>query len=213
MTVLVDIVIVAIIAICAILGYVKGLTKVLIGIIAFALSIVVAFVLFIPVSNFIIENTEIDENLEESIRKIIISEDGKVEEEKLPNAMADYINKKVSEASNDVKQGIADSTSKDLSHTIIKGGSWIALFIAARLVLILLKLITGLITKLPVIHQCDKLGGVIYGVLKGLIIVYVTLTIISFVSPMTNGNLAENINNSYIGSIMYNNNLLLNIIF
>ena len=213
MAVVVDLVIVALIAICAILGYIKGLTKVLIGIIAFALSIVIAFVLFIPVSNFIIQNTQFDEELEKSIREIIISDDEKVESEKLPNAMADYINKKIVETSNNAKQEIADSTAKDLSHTIIKAGSWIALFIVARLILILLKLITSLITKLPVIKQFDKLGGVIYGLLKGLIIVYVTLTIISFVSPMTNGNLVENINNSYIGSIMYNNNLLLNIIF
>ena len=46
-----------------------------------------------------------------------------------------------------------------------------------------------------------------------LIIIYVLLAIISFISPMMSGSLATAIEDSYIGSMMYNNNLLLKIIF
>ena len=64
MSVIIDLIIVAVIAICIIIGYVRGLTGCLIKILSFVLSLVIAFILFVPVSNFVIENTQIDENLE-----------------------------------------------------------------------------------------------------------------------------------------------------
>ncbi len=212
MSVIIDLIIVAVIAICIIIGYVRGLTGCLIKILSFVLSLVIAFILFVPVSNFVIENTQIDENLEKSIREMIIS-DNKSSEEEIPTAMSDYINKRAEEIVDNAKEEVVNATARDISQTIVKAGTWIALFIVARIALIFLKLITSLISKLPVIKQCDKLGGIIYGVLEGLLITYFALAVISFITPITNKNLSENINKSYLGSQMYNHNLLLKIIF
>lgn len=214
MTIIVDLVIVAVIALCIIIGYIKGLTGSLIKILSFVLSLVIAFVLFVPVSNFIINNTQIDENIEKTIRETIISnEETTNQNETMPTAITDYINQKVEEAADNAKESVVDSTAKDVSQTIVKAGTWIALFLLARIALVLLKFITNLITSLPVIKQFDKLGGIIYGLIEGLIITYLALALISFITPMTNRTLSENINKSYIGSKMYNNNILLNIIF
>lgn len=212
MSVIIDLIIVAVIAICIIIGYVRGLTGCLIKILSFVLSLVIAFILFVPVSNFVIENTQIDENLEKSIREMLIS-DNKSSEKEMPTAMSDYINKKAEEIVDNAKEEVVNATARDISQTIVKAGTWIALFIVARIALIFLKLITSLISKLPVIKQCDKLGGIIYGVLEGLLITYFALAVISFITPITNKNLSENINKSYLGSQMYNHNLLLKIIF
>lgn len=212
MSIIVDIVILAIIVLCIIIGYVRGLTGSLIKIVSFVLSLIIAFVLFVPVSNVIINNTEIDENLEASIRNMIIQEEQN-EDENMPEAITDYIGQKIDQAADDAKESIVDSTARDVSLTIVKAGTWIALFIIARILLIFLRFITSLIAKLPVIKQFDKLGGIIYGLLEGLIIVYVLLALISFVSPMLNGTLANAIDESFVGSMMYNNNLLLKIIF
>ena len=54
MAIIVDLVILGIMALCIIIGYVRGLTGSLIKILSFVLSIIIAFVLFIPVSNLII---------------------------------------------------------------------------------------------------------------------------------------------------------------
>ena len=212
MSVIIDLIIVAVIAICIIIGYVRGLTGCLIKILSFVLSLVIAFILFVPVSNFVIENTQIDESLEKSIREMLIS-DNKSSEEEMPTAMSDYINKRAEEIVDNAKEEVVNATARDISQTIVKAGTWIALFIVARIALIFLKLITSLISKLPVIKQCDKLGGIIYGVLEGLLITYFALAVISFITPITNKNLSENINKSYLGSQMYNHNLLLKIIF
>lgn len=212
MTIVVDLVILAIMALCIIIGYVRGLTGSLIKILSFVLSIIIAFILFIPVSNLIIDKTSIDENLEQSIREAIIQED-KTEEGKMPETITNYIGEKVEEASDSAKEAIVDSTARDVAVTIVKAGTWIGLFIVARILLIFLKFVTGLITKLPVIKQFDKLGGIIYGILEGIIIIYVILAIISFIAPMIGGNIIDAIDNSMVGSILYNNNLLLKIIF
>lgn len=211
MTIIVDLAILAIIILCVIIGYIRGLTGSLIKILSFVLSIIIAFILFIPVSNLIINNTNIDDNLEQTIRNMIVQENE--EEKNIPDTIQNYIEEKVNEASDMAKEAVADSVSREIAITIVKAGTWISLFIIARILFIFLKLITSLIAKLPVIKQFDKLGGIIYGLLEGIIIVYIILAIVSFVSPMINPDVSSTINNSTIGGFLYNNNLLLKIIF
>lgn len=214
MSIIIDLIIAGIIALCVIVGYAKGLTGALIKIVSFVLSLIIAFILYMPLSNYIINNTQIDNMIENTIRESILkNNDQTKKEENMPTAITDYINQKVEDASNSVKENVINSTAKDVSQTIVKAGTWIMLFIIARIALIVLKFITALIAKLPVIKQFDKLGGIIYGLLEGLVITYLALALISFITPMTKGNLSSDINKSYIGSRMYNNNLLLKIIF
>lgn len=214
MSIIIDLIIAGIIALCVIVGYTKGLTGALIKIVSFVLSLIIAFILYMPLSNYIINNTQIDNMIENTIRESILKNDDQTKkEENMPTAITDYINQKVEDASNSVKENVINSTAKDVSQTIVRAGTWIMLFIIARIALIVLKFITALIAKLPVIKQFDKLGGIIYGLLEGLVITYLALALISFITPMTKGNLSSDINKSYIGSRMYNNNLLLKIIF
>ena len=213
MSIIIDLIIAGIIALCVIVGYAKGLTGALIKIVSFVLSLIIAFILYMPLSNYIINNTQIDNMIENTIRESILkNNDQTKKEENMPTAITDYINQKVEDASNSVKENVINSTAKDVSQTIVRAGTWIMLFIIARIALIVLKFITALIAKLPVIKQFDKLGGIIYGLLEGLVITYLALALISFITPMTKGNLSSDINKSYIGSRMYNNNLLLKII-
>ena len=72
MGIVIDVIIIAILAICIGLGFKRGLTGSLLKIVSFILALIIAFVLFKPVSNFIIDNTNWDETLEQSIRQIFI---------------------------------------------------------------------------------------------------------------------------------------------
>lgn len=245
MGIIVDIIIIAIFAICLGLGVKKGLTGSLLKIISFVLALIIAFILFKPVSNFVIDHTNWDETLEQAIRQTLIEENPKEnnqveqnkqeenaqtqngEEQKIQVAneengkkqrmsevMMDYINEAVENAGTEAKNAIVDSTARNVAVTIINVGVLIVLFLVSRIVLMLIKGLTQLITKLPVIKQFDKLGGIIYGLLESLIIIYVILAILSFVSPLiSQTGIIQAIENSFIGSIMYDNNLLLKIIF
>lgn len=220
MSIIIDLVIVAIIALCIFLGYRRGLTGSLLKIISFILALVIAFILFKPVSNFIIDNTNWDENLEQAIRQTVM-EEGQVEtteedEEKgsMPDVMMNYINEAVENAGNEAKNAIVDSAARNIAVTIINIAVLIGLYLIARIVLLLVRGLTSLIAKLPVIKQFDKLGGIIYGLLQSLIIIYVILAMVSFASPMMeDSGIIEGIQKSFVGSALYNNNLLLKIIF
>lgn len=221
--IIVDLIILAVLLICIGLGYKRGLTGCLLKIISFILAIVIACILFKPVANIIINNTQIDDDLEKSIKSIIVkqedetiknSEDPMDDNTTMPTVVENYINETIENTTDDIREKVADATARKVAITIINAGTWIILFIIAKILLVILKIISNWITKLPVIKQFDKLGGILYGLVEALIIIYFIMAIISFVSPMIpNSAIILSIKKSFIGSFMYNSNLLLKIIF
>ena len=214
MGIIVDLIIVGILVLCVFLGYKRGLTGSLLKIVTFLLALIIAFILFRPVSNFIINNTKLDENLESSIKSMFLEVEDNDTSSNMPTAMTDYINKVIEDAADDAKTAVVETAARDVAISIINLGVVIVVYIIARIILIFVKGIASLITKLPVIKQFDKLGGIIFGLLKALVIIYVILAIISFVSPViTDSGVIDAINQSFIGKGMYNNNILLEIVF
>lgn len=215
MSIIIDIIIVAIIALCLFLGYKRGLTGSLLKILSFVLAIVIAFILFKPVSNLVINHTNWDDSLKESIKQFITEKTATPEaKSELPQVIVDYIDETMAESINEAKEVAIDNTAQSVTNLIVNAGVWIAVFIIARILLIFIKFITALIAKLPVIKQFDKLGGIIYGILEAFVILYLLLAIISFIAPTLNDSgFIDAINKSFIGSMLYNNNLLLKILF
>ena len=211
MAIIIDIVIVAIIALCLFLGYRRGLTGSLLKILSFVLAIVIAFILFKPVSNLVINHTKWDDSLKTSIEQFITEKTSTPEEKSsLPQVIVDYIDETMAQSVNEAKEVAIENTAQSVTNLIVNAGVWIAVFI----LLIFIKFITALIAKLPVIKQFDKLGGILYGILEAFVILYVLLAIISFIAPMiNNAEFIDALNKSFIGSMLYNNNILLKILF
>lgn len=218
MSIIIDLIIIAIVGICVFFGYKKGLTKCVIKILSFIIAIAVAAILFKPVSNIIIDNTQIDETIKQSVVNIVkedVKENGEVKEDTdLPKTMVEYINKSVETAVQDTKETIVENAANGIAVTSINVGVAILLFIIVRVLLIFVSALSKIITDLPIIKQFDKTGGLLYGLVKSLVIILVIFALISFISPLIGetGIITE-INKSFIGSILYNNNLLLKIIF
>ena len=64
---------------------------------------------------------------------------------------------------------------------------------------------------MPIIKQLNGIGGIVYGTAKGLIIVYLILTILFFVvSANSNGEIANAIDNSSVTKFLYDNNIIVN---
>ncbi len=221
MSLIIDLIIIGILVICVFIGYKRGLTGSILKIVSFILALVIAFILFKPISNFVINNTNWDESLEQAIRQMAVEEnnnEGTVAEEDQKKGMSDvimnYINEAVENAGEEAREAIIDSTARDVAVTIINVAVAIALFIVARIILFLIRGLASLLTELPIIKQFDKLGGIIYGILQSLVIIYVILAVISFISPMIAGTgFIKGIQESNIGSMLYNNNLLLKLFF
>lgn len=218
MSIIIDLIIVGILAISIFFGYKKGLTKCVIKILSFVIALVVAFILFKPVSNFVIKNTQIDDTIKEAVMNIVkedVQENGKVKEDtNLPDSMVNYINESIEKAVVEAKTNVVEVAAENISIMTVNVGVAILLFILVRIALIFVSALSSIITDLPIIKQFDKAGGILYGLLKALVIIFVLFALISLISPMIEQTgIMIAIHKSFIGSLLYDHNILLNIIF
>lgn len=223
MAFIIDIIIIAVIALCTFLGYKKGLIKLAVGILGFFLAIIIALVLYTPISNFIINNTNVKDNIKnaisDTVKSYVIKEESTEGEEKQQESkvMVTYIDGIVAKQKEMIVTGekeLIDTVSDNVAVNIIRIGVALAVFIISKLILIFINVFADLIGKLPIIKQFNKAGGTIYGVIQGILIVYIVFAIISLIAPMLNNtDFLEQINNSLIGNMVYNNNIILKLLF
>ncbi len=195
----VDLIIIAVVALSTFFAYRKGLVKLAIGLCAFVISIVVTFILYYPISNLVINVTGIDEAIEDAIYEKAndVIKEG-TQEEGLTNQMLET-----------TKNEMLPETARNLAINIVRGGVMIVLLIAVRIGLKFITAIADAIAKLPIIDQINKTSGMVYGVIRGILIVYVALLILGIpgkVNPNNKWN--QSIDQSFLGKTMYQNNVL-----
>lgn len=216
MSIFIDLIVIAVFAICIFLGYKRGLVQLVLRLCSFVLALVISLVLFKPISNFVINNTEFDENIKNYIIEISSSETNtnnvtNTENSNSPEIFVKYINSSIEKATAEAKDNaieyVADYVSKNIVSIIVL----LILFIILRIVLIFIKIISDAITELPIIKQFNKSGGLIYGLIEALLIIYIAFAIIALL--IKNPTLEQSINSTYIASMLYNNNLILLLLF
>ena len=196
MSIVVDLIIVVLILMSVLTAYKKGLVSLALGLVYFLIAIAITTVLYKPVSNFIINATSIDETIENVIY------------EKANNAIEEKSDGST-QAIDLAKKGMLPETARILSINIVTGGVIILLLVGTRIALIFAKTISNWVTSLPILEQINKAGGIAYGLLRGVLIIYVALLLIGAFSEVKPDNvLNNNIENSYIGKVMYENNIL-----
>ena len=212
MGIVLDLILLASLALSIFFGYKKGFIGVAFNLCAFLVAIIVTWALFNPVTNIVINNTEIDEEIKNAIvEKGVIKQEQKDKEE---NKVSDFIGQYITTPITDTTNNVVEETAKVISEKIVAIGVAIVLFIIVRLALILLKFIAEAIAKLPIIKQCNKAGGLVYGAIRGMFMIYTFLAILFLIMSVNNsGTIAKMINSSIISKILYENNLILNIIF
>lgn len=216
---IIDLIVIGIILLSTFLGYKKGLIGVAFKIASFIIAIIITLILFKPISNFIINNTEFAQTIENTIVQKLSTaeiENGQIKQENsnLPEVIVNYINVGLQNTVNEAKDSIVKIVARNLAETIIDIIVIIGLFIITRLLLLFAKAILEAISEIPIIKQFNKAGGILYGILRGLLLIYLTLAIISLLLPMLDKTAILNIiNNSILTKILYNNNIILMIFF
>lgn len=191
-----DLIIIAIVILSTFLAYKKGLVKLAIGLCAFVISIVITVVLYQPISNFIIHVTSIDEMIEDAIY------------EKTNDVIQEH-----TEQSNQLvetaKNEMLPDASRQLAINIVRGGVMIVLFLASKIVLRFITVLADAIAKLPIIDQLNKTSGMIYGIIRGILIIYVGLLILAIPAQINpNHKINTTIQQSLLTKVMYENNIL-----
>lgn len=218
--ILVDLVIISIIASNAFWGYRRGLVGVIFKVLTFIVSILIMFVLYKPVSNTIMERTQLDEWLSAKIAENIEGttlKDGELIEyddnSSVSRVVVDELNSFVKDALKKAETNVVEYVSTNIAIRMIRIGTMLCLFIVSRFFLLFIRFFAEIIANLPIIRMFNRSGGLIYGVIKGFLVTYVILGVFSIISPLiSNWGVLDAIQDSSLGKKMYNDNVIIEFI-
>ena len=210
--IILDVIIVAIIIGNVYLCYKKGLVNLAVGLIAVVAAIILSVILYKPVTNIIVENTEFDETIQNTIVETFTPEGAEGGQVKYVGILS-YLETELGNAINQTQNDVVYETANAMAVKIINLIVFIVIFTAVRVILFALTFVADAITSLPILKQLDDVGGILYGIVKALLIIYVALAIVSVIVSITaNVNISDAITNSYVTKFFYEHNLLLDIL-
>ena len=206
-----DIVLIIILLISAFIGYKKGLVGVVLSIVSLILSIILAVFLQSTVANYLYNDTGVGTMIESSIKTTIETE------------LENRLNTEVEENENkfidmffepeELASTMVDESANKITMFILKGISFVGIFILVFIICYILRMILNIVFKLPILNSINKVGGVSLNVLKTVFKIWILLAIIYFVSFVP---LVSTINNfidsSVVTKFLYENNIIVNIL-
>lgn len=217
---IVDIIIILIFVVSIAIAYIRGLSSVIYQLISWIITIALIFVLCKPITNVIVDKTTLDETISSSIQTNLEENFGEnfengttinEENSNISDSVISIINGYINEANEREEENIAEYVSREISYIAVSAIVILGIFIFARVVSLLVKFVLDVIVSLPIFGTVNKVGGIAYGVIRAFLIIYIVLAIISLLSPaLANTGLISTIKSSNIGSIFYNDNLILN---
>ena len=212
MGIILDIIIVAIIALNVYLCYKKGLVNLAVGLIAVVAAIILSVIFYKPVTNLVMENTEFDEAIENTIVETFAPEGEEAGQVQYVGILS-YLETELGNAVNDTKNEVVYEAADAMAEKILNLIVFIIIFTAVRVALFALTFVADAITSLPILKQLDDVGGILYGLGKALLIIYAVLAVVSVIVGFTaNTAISDAISSSYITKFFYDNNIILNIL-
>ena len=125
-----DIFILAILVLSIFMGYKKGLISLIFSLCAFIIAIILTWILYTPITNFIIDNTDFDENIESAIieKGINTSEEETKDnkntiknEDNINTYVEKYLEGSVEETKDKTIENTADIISKKIVSIVNRG--------------------------------------------------------------------------------------------
>ena len=212
----VDLLILILMIVSVYFGYKKGFLKTITGVLSIVLSLVIAITLYHPVEEYI-KKTTVYEYVYDNVNSQLEAPDE--ETSQISEYGAGKLNlprnflKTIQEKANDTKENITDTIADFSAGSAVKIISMLLVFFAARLIIFCILAIAGLIKKLPLIGWSDRMLGVLFGFVRGFLIIYLLLAVITVSAQIKSDNiLARAVKQSEFAKIMYNNNVFLDFV-
>ena len=199
-----DIIVIAIIATSAVFGYKRGFLRSIIGMLSLIASIALAWVLY-PVVSDLLTSMGFRDIVFEKIQEVMSSYIGTSEQ---ISALPQFMQSAVVTGSGE----ILFSTATTVAETILNIISFIAVLIIARIIIWIAQKLLIALSKMPIIGFLNRIAGLIFGALQGLLITFILFSLIYAIVPMSdNSSLYGSIENSVIAGKIYNSNPIINI--
>lgn len=198
--IILDIVVLALIALAAFSGHKKGLVGIIVGFASLILSIVLAFALQSAVAEALY-NSGIGTSINNTINGAI---EEKLEKgEDINNTVYGKIVKTIT------TEEQVDSASQTITKFVLKGISFIIILLIVHLICYILQMILNVVFNLPILSQINGIGGTAVGALSMILKVCIALAIISFLSPMPMFEpIVGYVNQTILVKFLYNHNFL-----
>lgn len=216
---IVDLIIIAVIVVCVLVGAKRGLVLSLISALSLAIALFVGYLLM-PVVGTVINQTSFPKKTEDVvytyINEALSAEQSQtdyaaaLEDSALPEFLKNKIEVILEESEDNAPtEQVSRKAAKSVTDIAVKA---LAVFIVAVVVFIGLFIVRILwkgVRKLPMIHQLDSLGGVVFGLAEGVLLICAFMLLLGLVSASGSWQgLASHVQDSTVGAFFYGHNFL-----
>lgn len=193
MGIIIDIILLAILILSAFLGYKKGLVKLGAKLLAGVIAIIIIIIIYKPVSNIIINNTSIDEKIENAIIENTTN-------------FIDENSKVPSEVTGQLTDEILPEEARNIAKNVVYVITAIILFIFIKIALSIVISLMDSVASLPILKQFNEIGGIIYGIIRGILIIFICVLLMGvFIKINPESKLNSEIASSCLTKIIYIN--------
>jgi len=200
----VDIIIVVIIIYTFVQGFRRGFIHTFIHTLGWVLAIILGFVWYPYVIDFLKTKTNFYESIHEKIVAKVSENAGAATESAL-DGFPEIIRDVIDAATNAIATSLADG----LSTIIFNILGFLIIALAIKFILFIISSLFSKTSNEGFIGIIDGFFGFIAGGLKGIIVIYILLAFIVPITSLTGSEfIMDEIHNSTIGSYMYDNNIL-----
>lgn len=201
MGIIIDLILIGIIALSAFLGYKKGLVELGAKLFAGIIAIIITIIIYKPIGNIIIKNTQIDEEIE----NVILEKASNIINETSNVSNNEYVQTATDSVVNQVKDDMLPEQARNIATNVVYIGSALAIFIIIKIVLRFVTALADMVASLPILKQFNEAGGLIYGILRGILIVGFCILISAIVINLNpNSSIEKRLNETYITKYAYN---------
>lgn len=204
---MIDIVLALVFGIFILLGYKTGLLRSIFRVFAFVFSLIIAYYLYSYLRDIIALGT-IGDNIRDLVKTKFIQPqvtNGTLNLSALPEYMQSMV------VMGQVE--LSDALTSFISNLVINIFSFLSVFIITRILISIIGIIVKFVSRLPVIRFFDKIGGIIFGVLESILIIYIVLALVYAITPLReNPQTQTYISESVLTKTMYENNPLVDMV-
>lgn len=211
---IVDIVLILAVALSIFIGYKKGFVKVAVKLATFVFAIILSFLLQSSVAKFVGEEVGLKNTISVAVQSKLTSlTENKESDKEINIKMLEKTINEINNAAEDKKAELIKTWSDNITNFVLKGISFIVIFITVAILMGIIGLILNTVVKLPVLKTLNGVSGAIAGFIVMLLRIMILLTIIYFMSPLEIiSPVIKYINSSCITKLLYENNIIVNII-
>lgn len=204
MSIIIDIVVVALIAVFAFIGYKKGLVKTLLNFAGVFIALFAAFCISGPLSSFVF-NTFVSDKIENGVNKAVVNASAETVSDAVA-AVPDYIENAAKALGINIEKVISDenigegsSFAQNVAETVTQKVArpiitkliaviiFVVLFILFRILIKIIAKALNLVTKLPGINLANRTFGAVIGLAEGVLIAYICCFVIMQIAEIKTG--------------------------